>query len=199
MRREYLGTLILFSRNSSINSELIRDVWPSTSNAPTALGISKSDSSLRKLTLPERRSELMKKARNSLHLALSTDTILASFEKSGLHPYNPSLPLSHPCILLSEENKPLETDETGKGARNRYNMSGKVITNLAEIEAIRRAEIKKQQRKVMKFDINATPKSPLSILDPLSMLPSPPKRRGRPQKVKISLPYASITSDGEIL
>ena len=66
-------------------------------------------------------------------MAFCPGTILTSFERSGLHPYNPFIPLKHPCILLQEDETIVEVDENGKGAGQRYTMSGKV----AEIEAIR--------------------------------------------------------------
>jgi hypothetical protein len=163
--------------------------------------LSKGDSSLRRLTLPDRRGAIMQKARKALHLVLCTDTILASFQKSGLYPYNPSLPLQHPCILLAEESKEVAIDEGAKGGGDRYNMSGKVITNLAEIEAIRRVESKKEQRKASKLSPKSTPKCDSSLSDPLNMLPSLPKRRGRPPKVRPApspTPSPSSALDGEI-
>jgi hypothetical protein len=118
-----------------------------------------------------------------------------------LYPYNPSIPLQHPCILLAEESEEVVIDEGGKGGGDRYNMSGKVITNLAEIEAIRRVESKKEQRKSAKLSQKSTPKCDSSISDPLNMLPSLPKRRGRPPKVRPTAspnPSPSSALDGEI-
>lgn len=145
--------------------------------------ISKGDSSLRKQTLPERRNAMMQKARRALHMALCPDTILTSFERSGLHPYNPSIPLKHPCILMQEDDTITEIDENGKGSGERHIMSGKVITNLAEIEAIRTIETKTAQRKRAKLSSQSTPDDPLALNSPLAALPPAPKRRGRPPKV----------------
>jgi hypothetical protein len=128
--------------------------------------ISKGDSSLRKQTLPERRNAMMQKARRALHMALCPDTILTSFERSGLHPYNPSIPLKHPCILMQEDDTITEIDENGKGSGERYIMSGKVITNLAEIEAIRTIETKTAQRKRAKLSSQSTPDDPLALNSP---------------------------------
>jgi hypothetical protein len=144
--------------------------------------ISKGDSSLRKQTLPERRSAMMQKARRALHMALCPDTILTSFKLSGLHPYEPTIPLKHPYILLQEDEKTVGIDENGKGSGERHIMSGKVITNLAEIEAIRAVEAKKAQRKQPKLISNSTPNDPLALLSPFTALPPTTKRRGRPSK-----------------
>lgn len=146
--------------------------------------ISKGDSNLRKLTLPERRSAMMVKAIKSLYLALSPDIILKSFQLSGLHPYDPSIPLKHPCVLLQYDETPIVIDESGKGVVDRYNMSGKVITNLAELEAIRSVEARKAHRKMAKFGPHSTPNDPLLHTNPLSALPTVTNRRGRPRKLK---------------
>jgi hypothetical protein len=74
--------------------------------------------------------------------------------------------------LLAEEPKPVVIDETIKGAVDRYNMSGKVITNLAEIEAVRRVEAKKEVRKSAKISQKSTPTCATSMSDPLSCLES---------------------------
>jgi hypothetical protein len=66
--------------------------------------MSKGDSSLRNQTLPERRSSLLLKAIKALHVSLSPDVVLRSWRLSGLHPFNPSIPLKHPCVLLKEED-----------------------------------------------------------------------------------------------
>lgn len=163
--------------------------------------LSKGDSGLRKLTLSERRAALMTKARNALHFALSTDNILASFEKAGLHPYNPSLPLQHPCILLADEPKTHVIDPTKKSSGERYNMSGKVITNLTEIETIRLVEARKAMRKSAKQTEQSTPACDVSISEPFLMLPSAPKRRGRPPKPRpmpTFYPAGSSAMDEEI-
>ena len=154
--------------------------------------ISKGDSHLRRHTLPERRSLMMLKAMKSLHCALSPDVILRSWQLSGLHPFDPSIPLKHPCILLTDEDKALEIDSSGKGQGDRYNISGKVITNLAEIEAIRIVENKKKIRAQAKMRENQTPNGPLLLENPESVLPPTPKRRGRPPKSQTSLPTLAV-------
>jgi hypothetical protein len=146
--------------------------------------ISKGDSSLRRLTLPERRSSMMLKAMKSLHCALSPDVILRSWQLSGLHPFEPNVPLKHPCILLKDEDQVLQIDEAGKRHGERYNISGKVITNLAEIESIRAVENKKKSRVQAKMSENQTPSDSSLMENPESALPALPKRRGRPPKNK---------------
>jgi hypothetical protein len=148
------------------------------------VAISKGDSSLRQCTLPERRSCLMLKAMKALHLALSPDIILRSWRLSGLHPFDPTTPLKHPCILFKDEDQPMKIDSVAKGHGERYNISGKVITNLAEIESIRVVENKRKRLIVPKFSENQSPSDPSLMEDPESALPPAPKRRGRPPKDK---------------
>jgi len=60
--------------------------------------------------------------------SLSPDIILRSWQLSGLHPFEPTIPLKHPCILLTDEDKSLKIDPSGKDHGDRYSISGKVIT-----------------------------------------------------------------------
>lgn len=128
---------------------------------------------------------MMLKAMKSLHCALSPDVILRSWKLSGLHPFEPTIPLQHPCVLLKHENQVLKIDALGKGHGERYNISGKVITNFAEIESIRAVETRKKLRIQAKTAEDQTPSDPSLIMDPESGLPPLPKRRGRPPKVRI--------------
>lgn len=146
--------------------------------------ISKGDSSLRQHTLPERRASMMKKAIKSLHYALSVDVVLRSWRLSGLHPFEPTIPLSHPCVLLIEEKQALLIDQTGKSQADRYNMSGKVITNFCEMEAIKAVENKTIKRSQPKTSEKQVPLDSSLSINPESMLPLNPKRRGRPPKIQ---------------
>ena len=125
----------------------------------------------------------MLKAMKSLHhFALSADIVLRSWQLSGLHPFDPNTPLKHPCILLKDEEQMLKIDSAGKGHGERHTISGKVITNLAEIESIRAIEEKKMRRTQAKTSHNQTPSDPVLIENPESALSPAPKRRGRPRK-----------------
>ena len=196
------GIFIVDGHSSRLNSELINDfrnrgiivlVLPAhTSHLLQPLDLrvfgvfkqtlSKGDSSLRKLTLPERRAKLLQKARTSLHTALSTDCILASFRMAGIVPFNPDLALQHPCVRISQEEKEPLLQENAKGGGERYNMGGKVITQLAEIEAIRLIEARNKARKSPKKSGNSTPLTSQNQINSFEELPSAPKRRGRPRK-----------------
>jgi hypothetical protein len=83
---------------------------------------------------------------------------------------------------LKDEEQPLKIDAAGKGHGERYSISGKVITNLAEIESIRAIEEKKIRRTPTKLSHEQTPSDPTVIEDPEFALLSAPKRRGRPRK-----------------
>ena len=61
-------------------------------------------------------------------------------------------------------------------------MSGKVITNLSEIEAIRAVENKKVRRVQAKMSEFQYPGDPSLTENPEIALPPAPKRRGRPPK-----------------
>ena len=102
----------------------------------------------------------------------------------GIVPFNPSLALQHPSVRLQENQTSSEMDENGKGSGDRYNMGGKVITNLPEIEAIRLVEERSKARKASKIQANSAPSTTKNQMDPLTMLPPAPKRRGRPSMVK---------------
>jgi hypothetical protein len=69
-----------------------------------------------------------------------------------------------------------------------YMMSGNVITNLAEIEAIRIVENRRKSRAQAKICENQTPNDPLLLESPESVLSPTPKRRRRPPKNRGSLP-----------
>ena len=146
--------------------------------------LSKGDSGLRQLTLQERRSSLMRKAIRSLHVALSVEVVLRSWKLSGLWPFEPSIPLQHPCVLLKQEQEPLKIDVSTKGHNGRYSINGKVITNFAEIEAIRGVEDRRKKVFVAKVSAGQMPVNTTLVIDPLANLPPAPKRRGRPPKVK---------------
>ena len=113
--------------------------------------LSKGDSSLGQLTLSERRSSLMRKAIRSLHAALSIEVVLRSWKLSGLWLFEPSIPLQHPCVLLKQEQEPLTIDAAIKGRIERYTINGKVITNFAEIEAIRGVEHRRKKWPWLKY------------------------------------------------
>ena len=203
-----VGVLLVDGHSSRLNSKLMEEfnehnikvpVLPSHASLvlqPLDLAvfgafksaISKGDSSLRQLTLPERRAAMMKKARNALYLALSPGTVITSWKRSGLHPFDPQTPLQHPCVLLSQEDEPLKIDNSGKGQGQRYHMSGKVITNLAELEAIRMVEQRKSSRAQPKYSQDQVPNDTLLMTDPEKRLPPLPKRRGRPPKSIPSTP-----------
>jgi len=213
------GILIVDGHSSRLNSKLLDELAELNISCPVlpshashvlqpldlkVFGVfkstlSKGDSSLRKLTLPERRAALLAKVRKSLHIALDVTTVQASFRASGLFPFNPSIPLMHPCVLLREDNTPSIIDQSGKGNGGRYLMSGKIITDLAEREAIRLVEEKTAQRKRAKLAENSTPLvvDVQITTDSDDHIVTPPrKRRGRPpmkrnlQALAASLPEA---------
>jgi hypothetical protein len=201
-----VGILLVDGHSSRLNSKLMEEfrehnikvpVLPSHAShilQPLDLAvfgafkaaISKGDSSLRQLTLPERRAFMMKKSRDALYAALAPGTVITSWRRSGLHPFDPETPLQHPCVLLAQEDSPLKIDLLGKGQGDRYHMSGKVITNLAELEAIRLVESRKNARVQAKYSEKQVPRDSALMNDPESSLPSLPKRRGRPPKSKRS-------------
>jgi hypothetical protein len=129
-----VGVLLVDGHSSRLNSKLMEEfrehnikvpVLPSHAShvlQPLDLAvfgafkaaISKGDSSLRQLTHPERRASLMLKAMKLLHLALSTDIVLRSWQLSGLHPFDPNVPLKHPCVLLKDEEQPLKIEAAGR-------------------------------------------------------------------------------------
>lgn len=146
--------------------------------------LSKHDSSLRNQTLPERRDALMKKAIASLHGAMAVRTILASWELAGLFPFDPSRALSHPCILFEKEETTLQIDPAGKKQTDRYLMGGKVLTNVSELESMRKVEAQRLARKQPKQNEFQEPRDALLHSCPELALPPLPKRRGRPPKRK---------------
>jgi hypothetical protein len=78
-------------------------------------------------------------------------------------------------------------DQSGKGNGGRYLMSGKIITDLAEREAIRLVEEKTAQRKRAKLTENSTSlDSDVRIITERGehMVTPPRKRRGRPPKTR---------------
>jgi hypothetical protein len=92
-------------------------------------------------------------------------------------------------------------DQSGKGNGGRYLMSGKIITDLAEREAIRLVEEKTAQRKRAKLTENSTPLDidvRITTESGGHMVTPPRKRRGRPPKnrdlqtLAASLPEAQI-------
>lgn len=143
-------------------------------------GLTKGDSAVRILSLPERRHIILQKVVTELHKALEPRIILKSWERSGLCPFDDSIPLQHPCILISSEEQPLKIDSSLNGESSRYELGGKVITDFAEIEQIRLVENRRKQSKIQKTANIQVPKDNQRSIDPLNALPSAPRKRGRP-------------------
>jgi hypothetical protein len=85
-------------------------------------------------------------------------------------------------VLLKEEDQALYIDPAGKGHGERYHISGKVLTDLSSIEALRAMENRTASRKQAKLAKDTAPRNPNLIEFPESALPPTPKRRGRPPK-----------------
>jgi hypothetical protein len=87
-------------------------------------------------------------------------------------------------VLLKEEDHAPQIVPAGKGRSERYHISGKILTDLSSIEALRAIESRTASRKQAKMAKDEAPRNPNLIDFPESALPPTPKRRGRPPKPK---------------